>query len=288
MNLLYYLTLTGILLSGLTRAQSNQPATTSPSTTTVSPATQSRQQTNRQQELYDQYHGIVRKANAPLSTTTTTAGPRQKIRTAKPSRPAMTKPAPEVARQPQKPASATTNSSFRIGARAGFTYPVDFDTEPNGDPAGGAAGGLVLQVGRGVVSFQPEINYSRTARKFTNFGQQTVTNATDQVVVPLLLKLASGSADGTRFFVNIGPYGSYVTSRSVNGVKQPLADNDGRFAYGAAAGIGIMIKAGPGHLTIEGRGYYQLGDSSNKSDFGSSKSITTETALGYVFPLGGR
>ena len=48
-----------------------------------------------------------------------------------------------------------------------------------------------------------------------------------------------------------------------------------------------MVKAGPGHVTLEGRGYYQLGDNAKPSS-GDSKTILAQATIGYMFPLGGR
>ncbi|GAB3888865.1 hypothetical protein GCM10028825_22360 [Spirosoma agri] len=189
-----------------------------------------------------------------------------------------------VASVPENAPVADQRATIRIGARAGVTYPIYFEEMAGRDPVVGFVGGVVAQFGRGTFSFQPEVNYSRVKTKQTSaFG--TFNGSANQFVVPLFLKISSGTFDGNRFFLNIGPYGSYLSSASVNGVKQSLDNTIGRFSFGAAAGVGTMLKAGPGHVTIEVRGSYQLGDNVNGFST-ASKTILGEGTIGYVFPLG--
>ena len=119
------------------------------------------------------------------------------------------------------------------------------------------------------------------------FTNTTLTLNSDQFEVPLFLKIASGSVNSTRFFVNIGPYGAYTSSVSVNGQKGSLEGVPGRFSFGAAAGVGVALKAGPGHVTVELRGLYELGTSDRKIGT-DSKTILSQATVGYMFPLGGR
>lgn len=285
----------------LTQAQTGSSATAPKSTTTSQPAVRppatrpaaSDASPNRRQELYDQYHGITKKPapSAPATSptpATATSRPARESAPKKEAVPAMSSvPAPVVAREEKNTESFNQNSAVRIGVRGGVTYPVFLETTPI-DPSVGFVGGVVFQFGRGKLSFQPEINYSRTTvsspETLFNPSQKT---STDQIVVPLFLKIASGTFEGHRFFVNIGPYGAYLASASINGVNYDISSNDSRFAYGAAAGIGAMIKLGPGHATIEARGLYGLGN--NVDGFNTdSKTILAEGTIGYVFPLGGR
>ena len=242
-------------------------ATTQPNSAGTTP--------NRQQELYDQYHGITKKPTPPPPVPAT-----------QPTRPTETAPAPVVASAPAESASSHDDAAIRIGVRGGVTYPIYLEQQTGVDPAVGFVGGVVAQFGRGKLSFQPEINYRRVAASIKVAGV-TFNNAVDQVVVPLFLKIASGTFDGNRFFLNVGPYGAYTSSASQNGVKIDLSGSEGRLSFGAAAGIGAMLKAGPGHVTVELRGLYELGDNS-KGSYQSSKTIIGEGTLGYVFPLGSR
>lgn len=251
-----------------------RPATAStPSAPTGSTTTGT---TNRQQELYDQHHGITRKPTPPAPVSTPASQPTGGYGTAADSR-AESSPA----------ASDASLPGLRIGVRGGVTYPVYTENTPFSDPALGFVGGLVLNIGAGKLSFQPEVNYVRTSTKEIGFGADGSISSFDYVQVPLLLKISSGTYAGTRFFLNVGPYGSYVASASFDGKKIPIDGNEGRLSYGAAAGIGAALKAGPGHLTIEVRGHYQLGDNA-KPNSGTNNVVPVQATLGYLFPLGGR
>ncbi len=211
-----------------------------------------------------------------------------RTRPEQPAKPAIAVSKPERA----APASAEPSTSgVRIGLRGGVTYPVFLETVTGRDPALGFTGGIVFQFGSGALSFQPEINYTRNAQKGVfddGFGNRTnLTGALDEVEIPLLLKIASGDVNSNRFFINIGPYASYALNVSVNGKTQSLDGVDGRLGFGAAAGIGAALKAGPGHLTVELRGLYSLGDIDNGFNT-DSKMIGTQATLGYIIPLGGR
>ncbi len=256
----------------------------------TTPATTQPTSTNRQQELYDQYHGITKK---PANSTT----PAQKNtrQTTKPAERPKPQPVEEVAaRQPKvaPAASAGSASGVRIGVRGGVTYPIFTKSITGIEPGVGFVGGLVLNFGAGTFSFQPEINYARYANSLSipdGFTGQTIkTNvANDALEIPLLLKIASGNVNSTRFFVNVGPYASYLLNTSTDGKTQSLDGRKGRFGFGAAAGVGAALKTGPGHLTVEVRGLYALGNSDG--GFATDTNvIPVQATLGYVFPLGGR
>ncbi|AQG78504.1 porin family protein [Spirosoma montaniterrae] len=246
--------------------------------------------TNRQQELYDQYHGITKKPAAPA--TPVQQPTRQPSRPAEPPKP---QPVEDMAsRQPQAaPRSSDGSASgVRIGVRGGVTYQIFTETVTGIEPGVGFVGGLVLNFGAGTFSFQPEINYTRyaaTVKIPDIFTGQVITtkNAADVVEIPLLLKIASGTANSTRFFVNVGPYASYLLNTSVDGKNQSLDGREGRFSFGAALGVGTALKTGPGHLTVEVRGLYPLGNSDGGFST-DSRVIPVQATLGYVFPLGGR
>lgn len=241
--------------------------------------------TNRQQELYDQYHGVSKKT----ATTTATPVNTPAATTTQPQRQTSdygnTQSATASSR-PQQTSAYGSPSGVRIGVRGGVTYAFYTENQPLIKPDVGFVGGLTFNFGTGAVSFQPEINYARYGVKTDALGY-SIKAAVDVIEVPLLLKLASGSYLGNRFFVNVGPYGSYVASASVNGQKEPLQDEKGRFGFGAALGVGAALKAGPGHVTVEARGLYALGDTDNGFNT-DSKVIRSQLTLGYVFPLGSR
>ncbi|SFE22209.1 porin family protein [Spirosoma endophyticum] len=265
-----------ILLSiGLSFAQTSG-TTTKPTATTS---------TNRQQELYDEYHGITKKpaTGAPSATPVTNRGESQPQSTnAGTSRPTVT----GTAGRPEKTSSNEYVSNLRIGVRGGVTRVFFTESQPLIDPGIGFVGGVMLNVGAGTFSFQPEVNYARYNLKVPNFGGTKITGAFDQIEVPLFLKIATGTYAGNRFFVNVGPYGSYLASVSVNGKKESIDSGTERFQFGAAAGVGAALKAGPGHVTIEVRGLYQFGDL--EAGFTpSTKTVLAQGTIGYSFPLGG-
>lgn len=314
MNAAYPIVLIGLLLPGLSMAQTRpttQPTSTSASvtrstgtdstitavtsTTTASPAPRDPVSEGRRlQRLYDEYHSVSKKstttASGSVSTTTasrpTTPAPvprTQPTTTETSSRPAATRP----------DAVESQLSRVRIGVRGGVTYPIYLENYAGLtlDPLVGFVGGLVLNIGAGKVSFQPELNYSRISFRTTSVGippagSITLRRSSDRFEVPLLLKFATGSYAGSRFFVNVGPYGSYLASASTEGRNESLENVGGRFGFGAAAGLGALIKAGPGHVSAEIRGLYDLGNTNR--GFVDSRVILSQATLGYLIPLGGR
>jgi len=179
-------------------------------------------------------------------------------------------------------------SRYQIGVRAGITYPIYTGTLDGVTAMTGFAGGITLLVGTGRLAFQPELNYTRyAARNVSALGNRLV-GASDVVDIPLLLKISSGTINGNRFFLNVGPYLAYISSTSLNGKKTSL-DGTGadRFSSGFAAGAGMAIKAGPGHMTAELRGYLPFGDN-NQPFTGTLLTIPLQITVGYTFPLGPR
>ncbi|MBD2756879.1 porin family protein [Spirosoma validum] len=241
--------------------------------------------TNRQQELYDQYHGYNKKSSstAPATLPATTADqPQQRTSDYSTSQPTGS------TGQAQSMNSKANTSGTRIGVRGGVTYELFTEEHPLFDPIIGFVGGLTFNLGAGTFSFQPEVNYARYSVKITEpFSGARITSAGDHVEIPLFLKISTGSYAGHRFFVNIGPYGSYLISASSGGKKLPVDGLSNRFSYGAAAGVGAAIKAGSGHAIIEVRGLYELSNTNN--GFNSNyKQVLTQATIGYSFPLGSR
>lgn len=259
-----------LLPVSLSFAQTKPQATTPPASNTATGGS-----TNRMQDLYDEHHGINRKAKtaAPARTETQQPGP------------AATQTETGVS-QPERMASAGSTSGTRIGFRGGVTYPLFLEKQAFTDPALGFVGGVTFNFGAGHISFQPEINYSRTATKVTEFGVSNT--ATDALEVPLFVKFSTGTYAGNRFFVNLGPYASYQLNTSIDGKTTPVVDGaKGRFGFGGALGVGAALKAGPGHVTVEVRGLYSLGND-NIGFNANSKTILGQGTVGYIFPLGSR
>lgn len=269
-----------ILPVGLSIAQNT--TTTTPTSTTTSGST------NRMQDLYDEHHGITKKratTNAPAGSSSPSGKPVRTGSEQQTNEPADDQSTVSMSKSDRASLDGST-SRTRIGIRGGVTYPFFTEKAVGIDPALGFVGGITLNFGTRTVSFQPEVNYSRYSQKLTLPGF-TIRGATDYLEVPLFLKISSGTYAGNRFFVNVGPYASYAMSASEDGKKISLDGAGGRFGFGAAAGVGAAIKAGPGHVTIEVRGLYSLGDTDNGFST-DSKTIFGQGTLGYIFPLGGR
>ena len=267
-----------VLPIGFSVAQTSGTTTTQPSSTSS---------TNRRQELYDQYHGVTKKttSTSPINTpapVSTTNAPQPQNNTYTNSQPVTT------VNQSRSAITEPGTSGVRIGLRGGVTYSFFTEQQPLLKPDIGFVGGLVFNFGAGTLSFQPEVNYARYGLKLTDdFTGISVKGAADVIEVPLLLKISSGTYAGHRFFVNVGPYGSYLASISANGKKQSIDSSINRFAFGAALGLGAALKAGPGHITIEARGLYSFGDTKNGFST-DSKSVNSQLTIGYSFPLGSR
>ncbi len=241
---------------------------------------------NRRQELYDQYNSYSTKPvstpRIPVSVKTDSVLAAQPVLVSQPAVSAATEPL-EVQRQPD---IVVGRSSVRIGFRGGLTYPAFTDTRLTSMPGLGFVGGITLTLGKGIVSFQPELNYTRyTIKNNSVFGANT--QAVDKVEVPLFLKIATGTYAGNRFFINVGPYASYAASTSIDGKKVDIRRANGRFGLGLAVGIGVALQAGPGHITIEGRGLSLLSSTGNGLPT-ESNTISGQATLGYILPLGSR
>ncbi|QKZ12644.1 porin family protein [Spirosoma sp. KUDC1026] len=179
-------------------------------------------------------------------------------------------------------------SKYHIGVRAGVTYPIYAGRIEGVTPMGSFVGGVMLTIGTGRFSFQPELNYARYATRNVSALGNRLVGASDVVEIPLFLKIASAPINRSRFFLNVGPYVAYITSASLNGRKTSL-DGTGadRFTSGLAAGAGMSLKTGPGHATAEIRSYFPFGDN-NQPFIGTLLTFPTQLTIGYTFPLGQR
>ena len=222
--------------------------------------------------------------------------------------------------------SSTNASNIRIGIRAGGNSVLPLEAVDNATyhPTVSYHGGLVVSVGRGCFTLQPEVNYSQQHIR-ADLNQQGVSLSakvmTNRIEVPLLVKATFGQSN-TRFFVSGGPYGAYVLGErykvnlisfgnlapsfrpvvesviaGLNGQKATFTGSDGRISYGVAGGLGVAIKTGPGHLTLEGRALYELGNNtlatapdpsgiSLTSNVRNTKYMLLQASVGYIIPIG--
>lgn len=223
--------------------------------------------------------------------------------------------------------SSTANASlFRIGVRSGGNSVLPLEAVDNATyhPTVSYHGGLFVNIGRGKFTLQPELNYSQRHIR-ADFNQSGASLSakvmTNRVEVPLLIKSTFGQSNA-RFFINAGPYGAYVLGEkykasllslgsldprfrpavesaiaNLNNKQATFTGSEGRISYGVTGGLGVAIKTGPGHLTIEGRALYQLGDNtpanapdpsgiSLTSNLRNTKYMLLQASVGYVIPIG--
>lgn len=198
---------------------------------------------------------------------------------------------------------------FAIGLRGGVNLSsfsnLDADPGMKIQQLLGYHGGIVMELGGKTFAVQPEILYSQIGAK-ANYTADP-TDPTDEngtfkvtgntVTVPILLKAKFGG-ENLKFFVNAGPYGSYMLdsrlvitsgSTTVLDQKTTFTDNKGRIMYGVMGGAGIEMGLGAAKLLIEGRYMYGLGDNSEKVAGSTTKDSFPRNIMGSVgilFPLG--
>ncbi|MBO0950786.1 porin family protein [Fibrella forsythiae] len=229
----------------------------------------------KKQQMYDELHGVKNQPNTPNTGKKGQGSTRNGG--------SMTGGFPTGTETKQADSEARTYIGVRVGGNySTYLERLVIPTGTGGtidvtpDPLYGFHAGIVFQFGRGGIAFQPEINFNQDYLKST-----TGTISASSLVVPLLAKFQFGQQGNTRFFVNVGPYGTYALE---SGSTETV------IRYGGALGLGVGIPAGPGKITVEARGYYPLGDSKGTYDFANipGKPITGQVSLGYLFPLGSR
>ena len=170
-----------------------------------------------------------------------------------------------------------------------------------------------------ICSLYGEINYSQMGWKedIVDVNDMPVINTAtglpeeysrtvNYIQVPLMAHLAWGREQkGFAFFVNLGPqFGIYMSEstktnfdfsdRNAADRVNPVCAQDtmaveNKFDYGIAAGAGIEFSHPKvGHLLLEGRYYYGLGNiygDSKRDYFGSSNFGTITVKLAYLFDI---
>ena len=242
----------------------------------------------KKQQMYDELHGVKAKPMTPETSTGKNSRNSRKVKDAA-TQPGMGQPADgrSTAETATRSGSYdaqrnTEEAKTYIGVRVGGNYSTLL-SPPAGitiDPIYGFHGGIVFLFGRGGIAFQPEINFNQDYVKVLNPGTLKKDNVSvSSLIVPLLVKFQFGQQGHPRFFVNVGPYGTYAVDAQTTSIS-----------YGGALGLGVGIPAGPGKLTLEARGYYELGDNSGSTEFANVpySPILGQLSVGYLFPLGGR
>ena len=121
--------------------------------------------------------------------------------------------------------------------------------------------------------------------------------------MPILMQMGWGrERRGLKFLLEAGPqvglylsgkehYGGspWDTSHRPNGVVYQYGkDPDNKFDYGIAGGLGMELSTSVGHILLQSRYYYGLGDlydNSKRGDFGRSANQTITVKMTYLFDL---
>lgn len=124
------------------------------------------------------------------------------------------------------------------------------------------------------------------------------------IQMPILMQMGWGrERRGMKFLFEAGPQvgiylsgeehkggsGVWDTSHRPNGVVYQYGkDPDNRVDYGIAGGVGLEFSSAIGHILLQGRYYYGLGDmydNSKRGKFGRSANQTLMVKLTYLFDL---
>ena len=212
-----------------------------------------------------------------------------------------------------------------VGASLGYTLSsVGFNPRVSQSQHGGMHGGIAIRYVcekyySMVCSLQGEVNYTAMGWKENILDKQdqkvinTVTGKAEEyarninyIQVPLFAHLAWGrELSGANFFFQVGPqFGYYLgesTSMNFDLQNINLADRsnttteqysmsvENKFDYGIAGGLGVEFSIPQmGHLMVEGRYYYGLGNiygNSKRDFFGISNFSTIYIKTTYLFDL---
>ncbi len=206
------------------------------------------------------------------------------------------------------------NLNFSVGLRGGINLNT-VSKEPTGllpstkvEQLLGFHGGLVMELGGKMFSVQPEVLFSQIGAKVVispdtnniNNPGGTIKLSGNTVTVPVLLKAKFGTSDNLKFFVNAGPYMSYLLNSRVvtmsgdmiiSDKKAEFTDNKGRIGYGVMAGGGVELGLGFGKLLIEGRYALGLGDNAGSTaGMANNESFPRSimVSVGVLIPIGGK
>ncbi len=218
----------------------------------------------------------------------------EKVREPKPER--MREPRPEKVRNMS---SSSDGTGVHFGIKAGVNNQFFLGGGKVGDGSFAATpafalgfhGGLVTNIGISeLFAIQPEILFVQQNAKFAE-GADNLTIDGSAIEIPIALQFNFGPGP-TKFFLNLGGYGSYALSGSVSGtisgtaIPKTTFDFTGvsfsdRTDYGAIAGIGVKFNQA---LFIEARGNYSFKDGAYKDSAGKRVvPLFAGLSLGYFF-----
>lgn len=207
-------------------------------------------------------------------------------------------------------------NEFRVGVTSGVSMnSIDFDPTIKQGKLMGLNGGVAMKYicekyFKTLCALQVEVNYAKLGWKediMSYSGQKlpdTYQREMNYIQVPMFANLGWGKEEkGLLFYFLAGPQVGFCFSDAskksstwtVNEEGNPDRPNnmyaqydmkiDHKFDYGIAAGFGLELNTAKlGHLTLEGRYYYGLGDvfgNSKKDVFSRSANTTIVVKLGY-------
>jgi len=233
---------------------------------------------------------LAEKNKKPEKSVKTKSVKKETVKTAEPAR--------KISEEPKSVAKAmeTTDAKIFVGLRATgiAAFVVGKDVPEYNKPYFGYGGGLVANFALGRhFSFQPEVLYAQEG--FSLKGDEDgididVAFRLSGIQVPLLIKYSFGEFN-KGFFINAGPYGTYLLNSMIHdktpgGEKVTVKPEKTTIEYGVAAGFGVAVPVGKGRLLIEARGNYYLGATGEELDLTDAAFVTGTVSVGYLFPIG--
>ena len=202
----------------------------------------------------------------------------------------------EAPRPVSKPLVVSGEANNFIGLKASgiAAFVVGKDIPNFAKPYYGYGGGLFANFGLGKhLSFQPEVLYAQEGFSVKGEEGGEKVNASfvlSGIQVPLLIKYSFGEHN-KGFFINAGPYGTYLLNSKINdklpgGTNYTYKPEKTTIEYGVAAGLGVAVPVGRGRLLVEARGTYYLGASGEELDIDKASLVTGALSIGYLFPIG--
>lgn len=155
-------------------------------------------------------------------------------------------------------------------------------------------------------SIQPELHYTQKGVAFKTTGdgvERRLVFKTNYLELPILFKADHGT-DQFSCYLFVAPSVGYALNRhvaervgSIEKVKEDIdfikdgPAQDRRWEFSAIGGIGMKLKAGPGHVVADAR--YSLGltddtkfDGEEPSDWKETTNRGCILSVGYMIPLG--
>ena len=183
-----------------------------------------------------------------------------------------------------------THAQFGWGVKGGLTMArinLDLQNNLSSDVHYGAHGGVFCMIGKGLLSFQPEVMFIQKGVHVNDSKSDDYAQATlNYMNIPLLARASIG-LKAVELYFHFGGYGAYLlsskrkisTSEDLNGHSYEVDDfND--YDAGVIIGGGLKVLS----LIVELRYGHGLINVSNNTDrYGESKNSHVNVSLGMQF-----